>query len=321
MRYTTIPGTTLETAVLCLGTADMGTKIPRDESLRLLDAYLDAGGDFIDTASVYSDWVHGEKSRVEKLLGEWMQSRRNRDEIILATKGAHPKLSSMTKPRMSRKDIEHDLNASLKNLRTDVIDLYWLHRDAPDHPVGDILETLNDQVKAGKIRAFGCSNWRTLRIKEAQDYAAQHGLMGFVANQPQWSVAVPDMSCIPDPTVCAMDEEMWVHHKATGLAAIPYSSQANGLFHKWAQGKQEKKPHTVRVYHRPENRQRFERMQQLSKETGLTVTQIVLGYLLSQPFTTIPIVGPRTLEQWHDSLSAVGVRLDEAQLQFIERSD
>lgn len=321
MHYIPIAGTLLEPAILCLGTADMGTKIPRDESLRILDAYLEAGGNFVDTASVYSDWVPGETSRVEKLLGGWMQSRRSRGEIILATKGAHPELSTMTTPRMSRKDIEHDLNASLKNLRTDVIDLYWLHRDAPDHPIGDILETLNDQVKAGKIRAFGFSNWRTPRIKAAQDYAAQHGLGGFAANQPQWSIAVPDLSRIPDPTVCAMDDEMWAYHKATDLAAIPYSAQANGLFNKWAQGKEETKPHTVRIYHRPENRQRFERIKQLSRETNMTVTQIVLGYLLSQPFPTIPIVGPRSRDQLHDSLSAADARLDEAQLQFIERGD
>lgn len=116
MRTATIPATALSPSVLCLGTADMGAKIPRDDALRLLDVFADASGTFIDTAEIYSDWVPGEKSRSEKLIGSWLSARGGRDKLVLATKGAHPRLSSMDVVRMSRADIEADLHASLANL-------------------------------------------------------------------------------------------------------------------------------------------------------------------------------------------------------------
>ena len=158
----------LHPSPICLGTADLGSAVNRSDSFALLDAYLDLGGNFLDTAKVYADWLPGERSTSEKLLGEWMRLRRNRQRIVLATKGAHPDLATMHLPRLSRAEIEADLHASLRHLQTDIIDLYWLHRDDPARPVEDILATLQDAVRAGKIRYFGCSNWRVERIRLCQ---------------------------------------------------------------------------------------------------------------------------------------------------------
>lgn len=322
MRYTVIPRTTLKPSVICLGTAEIGSKIDRDASFRLLDAYLDLGGNFLDTAQVYADWLPGERSTSEKTLGQWIAARRNRDKVVLATKGAHPRLETMNVPRMSRTEIIHDLDASLKNLQSDVIDLYWLHRDAPAVPVEAIIDLLNEQVQAGKIRAFGCSNWRTPRIQAAQEYAARSGRQGFSANQPLWNIGVVDWAAIGDPTIVNMDGAMWDYHRQTGLAALPFSSQANGLFNKLAEGRTSAiKPHTQRIYHLPENQQRSQRIQQLAGETGLSITQIVLGYLLAQPFTTIPIVGCQNLAQLEDSLTAADVQLTLAQVKFLEQGN
>lgn len=128
---------------------------------------------------------------------------------------------------ISRAEILSDLDASLRYLRTDAIDLYWLHRDDPNTPVEPIIDLLNEQKRAGKMRYFGCSNWRTARIEAAQDYAARSGQQGFVANQMLWNAAVIDLRGITDATLALMDQEMWQFHHATGLAALPYSSQAN----------------------------------------------------------------------------------------------
>jgi aryl-alcohol dehydrogenase-like predicted oxidoreductase len=319
MKYTTIPTTELKPATICLGTVGIGSKLDQAASFELLDAYLDQGGNFIDTAQVYSDWLPGERSSSEKTIGRWLNQRRNRDNIILATKGAHPGLATMHIPRMSRQEIIHDLDQSLRHLQTDIIDLYWLHRDAPNHPVEDILETLNDQVKAGKIRYFGCSNWRTERIKAAQEYAAHHGLQGFAANQARWSLAHVDPEAISDKTTVVMDEAMVQYHRQTGLAATPYTAQAQGLFQKLASGAAGQiDPNSRRVYPAAENQQRFERVRRLAADTGLSITQIVLGYLQSQPFVTIPIVGCRTLDQLNDSLQAADIRLTPDQLRYLE---
>lgn len=318
MHYTTIAETTLRPSVLCLGTADMGTKIERELSFQILDDYLAHGGNFLDTAAVYSDWVPGERRRVEKLLGEWLRQRGGRDQVILATKGAHPELATMHISRMAPDDIVQDIQLSLQSLRTDVIDLFWLHRDDVQRPVGDILETLNTQVKAGSIRYFGCSNWTTARIKAAQAYVTAHRLQGFVGNQMLWNVGVPDPNAIADKTIALMDQAMHTYHTATGLAAIPYTAQANGLFHKLAANRLDPKSGQVQVYHLPQNGTISQRIQEIATANGQTITQVVLGYLLSQPFTTIPIIGCRSLAQLDDSLAAADVRLDAASLKLLQ---
>ncbi len=160
MQYATIPNTDLAVAAICMGTTFIGSTIDHHQSFDLLDLYAESGGNFVDTASVYANWLAGEKHQSEKTVGRWLADRGLRDRIVLATKGAHPDMATMDVPRMSRAEIEDDLNTSLINLQTDVIDLYWLHRDDPSRPVEEILATLNAQVQAGKIRYFGCSNWR-----------------------------------------------------------------------------------------------------------------------------------------------------------------
>jgi aryl-alcohol dehydrogenase-like predicted oxidoreductase len=318
MKQIPLPNTNLKPSVICLGTADLGGKIEREDAFTILDTFIEQGGNFLDTANVYANWLPIERSSSEKTLGRWLKARGHRDQIIIGTKGAHPELSTMQISRLSDDDIRHDVNDSLNNLQTDYIDLYWLHRDDPRRPVGDIIELLNEQVKAGKIRYFGCSNWRVDRIAAAQNYAAEQGLQGFVADQMLWNLAVPDFEAMSDKTVVLMDPSLRQHHQQTGLAAIPYTSQANGLFNKWAAG-QPIRANSQRVYHLPENQARLQRVKKLAAETGLTITQIVLGYLISQPFTTIPIVGCQTIEQLRDSLSAADTQLTASQLAYLEQ--
>ena len=208
----------------------------------------------------------------------------------------------------------HDLETSLRNLQTEEIDLYWLHRDDLGRPVGEILETLNDQIRAGKVRAIGCSNWRAPRIREAQAYAAQHGLQGFVGDQMRWSLAVVDVEAVGDETTVVMDDDLMAWHLESGQAVIPFSSQARGLFQKMAGGAAPSGPYAL-----AENQARYDRVQRVARESGLSVTQVVLGYLLSQPFPVIPIVGCRTIPQLLDSLSASDVRLAPDQVRALEQ--
>lgn len=315
MPFVPIPRTNLMPSSLCLGTGNIGSSLPREDAFALLDAFVELGGNFLDTAKVYADWLPGERSISEKTIGEWMQLRRIRDRIILGTKGAHPDLSSMHIPRLAPADILADIDASLRNLRTDRIDLYWLHRDDPDRPVGEIMDTLAAGVAAGKILHFGCSNWRAARIGAAQQYAAGKGIPGFVANQMLWSLAAAYPSGMPDPTMVAMDPLLEKYHRESGLAAIPYSSQANGLFQKMDRGLRAiPKPYVTGT-----NTVRFRRVRELREQTGLSITEITLGYLLSQPFPTIPIIGCNSPAQLRDSWKAAGIRLSREQIAFLEQ--
>lgn len=319
MRTVNLPNTDFTVSGICLGTADIGSKIDRNTSFRMLDLFLELGGTFIDTASVYANWLPGPENISEKTIGDWLSRSGKRDRIILATKGAHPDLRTMLVPRMSRTEIVHDLDNSLKNLRTEVIDLYWLHRDAATVPVAEILETLNDQVRAGKIRYFGCSNWKAQRIREAQDYAAAQGLQGFSGDQMMWSLAVIDRRAIADATVEVMDDALYRLHAQSGLAAIPYSAQANGLFHKMAAGvANQMRPNHQAMYASPQNLARFRRARTLAEELSASISAIVLAYLQSQPFVTVPIVGCQSPEQLADSAAAADVRLTSEQLAFLE---
>jgi aryl-alcohol dehydrogenase-like predicted oxidoreductase len=315
MRYIQIPSTDLQASTVCLGTGGLGSSLNRDDSFALLDAFMEQGGNFLDSAKVYADWLPIERSSSERTIGRWMQARRNRNQIILGTKGAHPDLATMHIPRVSRQEIASDLLASLEHLQVDVIDLYWLHRDDPSRPVGEIVESLNEHVKAGRIRYFGCSNWRAQRIQAAQEYAAAHGLQGFAGDQMMWSFAVMDAARIADQTLVTMDDTLKAFHMQSHMAAIPYSSQAGGLFQKMAQGKRKE---FAPMYPALENAQRLEHAQHLAKELKLTLTQVTLGYLLSQPFACIPIVGCHTHDQLRDSLSAADVTLTPEQVRFLE---
>lgn len=314
MRYVTLPQTTLTVSGLCLGAGALGSALDRKQSFALLDAFHAAGGTFLDTARVYADWLPNGHNASEKTIGLWLKQRRLRGRVIVATKGAHPPLHSMHVGRMSPQEIRSDVDESLRWLQVDAIDLYYLHRDDVTHPVTEILETLEELVKAGKVRYYGCSNWRTGRIAEAQAYATGHALHGFAANQMLWSLAAVDGAKLPDPTLAAMDAGMYAFHQETGLAAVPYTSQANGYFQRLAAGTLGKLGEDQRrLYDTPENRARFERVRSVAQEGGLTITQVVLAYLQSQPFVTVPVIGCKTVEQLADSLRAADVLLTPQQ--------
>jgi aryl-alcohol dehydrogenase-like predicted oxidoreductase len=319
MQYQTIPHTELVVSEICLGSGDMGGSIEPAASWNLLDIFLERGGNFIDTAHVYNDWLPGEKSRSEKIIGAWMKDRKNRSIMVLATKGGHhPVDGAPYVNRITPIEVRIDLEESLVFLQTDSIDLYWLHRDNPDIPAGDLLEILEVARSQGKIRYYGASNWRPERLAEAQAYAAEHGLAGFVADQMLWNAAKTDAQAIQDKTIMVMNQSLFDFHSRTGMPAIPYTSQANGLFSKMARGVlAQLYPGMLDSFPLEENSARYKMIQQVMLERGLSLSQVVLGWLLSQPFPTIPIVGPKNRAQLEDSLSAAGVRLNVQAMNFI----
>ncbi|RAV11482.1 aldo/keto reductase [Paenibacillus contaminans] len=319
MQLKPVTGTDLLCSTFCLGGASIGSRLNQEESFRLMDAYAERGGNFIDTAQVYANWLPAiEVSISEKTIGLWMKARKNRNQMLVSTKGAHPFLESMQLSRMSQKDIAQDVEGSLRNLQVDTIDFYILHRDDTHRPVQEILETMNEQVKAGRIRYFGCSNWSTERIIEAQDYAKANGVQGFSGNQMMWSLAEADQTQVVDPTLIAMDSVMKQYHIVSGMPAFPYSSQAQGLFTKWDSGQFSPDDRRISpMYRTAVNRARFDRTKKLASELSRSITEIVLSYLTSQTFHTFPIIGCRTQDQLEASLKAEDLKLTQDQLAFL----
>lgn len=308
---------------LCLGTGNFGATIPQADAFTLMDTFVELGGNFLDTAHVYANWISTlPRSISEKTIGAWMKARGNRQQMIIGTKGAHPDLATMHIARLSPAEIVQDLNESLQHLQIDTIDLYWLHRDDPTRPVGEIVETLAAQVQAGKIRAFGCSNWSTARMQAALDYATTHACHGFVANQPMWSLAQPNPAAFGMPGLAAMDDAMFTFQAQSGWAAIPYTSQARGFFSKVAtKGVAGLSDRDRQAYGNQENERRAALVQQLAAEYGATSAQIALAYLLCQPIKTIPVIGCRTVAQLQDSIGAAAIALPSSVIALLRSGD
>ena len=306
MLYRTIPGLARKASDIILGSGGLGTGEQLEYTFATLDAYLAIGGNWIDAARIYGN----PPGDVEKAIGEWLRARGCRDQIILATKGAHPPLQDMHAGRLDRASIRSDLAASLEALGVENVDVYYLHRDDESRPVGEILETLNGFVEEGRVKLLGASNWKTARLREANAYAAAHGLKGFAANQPKWSLA----RCLleTDDTLVQMDGEMARWHRETGAVCTPYTSQAKGYFMKLQAGTLSEKARER--YDAPENRAIYEKLLALSQQTGHSIGALQLAYLTSQMFPTLPIVGVSSLEQVRALEEAGNVALTQAQI-------
>lgn len=314
MKKVLIPGTDLAVSNICYGAAYCGLE-DEQRYFECLDCFAENGGNFIDTANIYGKWLPHKMNSNEMMLGKWMHGKKNRGDIVLASKAAHPELAAMDVPRMSRREITSDLEESLSALQTDYLDVFWLHRDAENIPVGEIMEILFEIHNSGKAKYFGCSNWKPERIAKALEYAGKKGKKGFVASQPQWSLAVPNKSAADDKTAYRMDAEGIRLHGRTGLAAVPYSSQAGGFFAKLNSGSASEG--LLARYKNDENMRIYENMKELSRQTGYSCTQISLGYLMSHDFVAIPIIGSKNPAQITDSVSASEIRLGKQEMELL----
>jgi aryl-alcohol dehydrogenase-like predicted oxidoreductase len=290
---------------LALGTAGFGSSVSREDSFALLDAYAEAGGNFLDTANVYAEWLPDGKGKSEATIGAWLAARGTRVQTVIGTKGGHPDLATGRR-RLNPEDLDRDLGESLDRLGVDRVDIYWFHRDDPAKRIGDILAWAAQQIADGRVGAVGCSNWSLARLKEANTGAgSRQNPAHFCANQVGWSLA--DRKSIPPayPDLEYMNDSICNFHVATRLPLVAYSSQGTGFFglHK------RDDPGLAAAYGTPRNYQRRSLVDGMADRRGATQNQVALAWLWQHPFPVIPIVGPRTLAQLRDSLGAVGLRL------------
>ena len=326
MRYFDLPGTDMSPAVIGLGTGSYGTAIPEDGALRLMDLYVESGGNFIDTAHVYAAWVEGGEGASERTIGKWLASRGARSDVLIATKGAHHDIRTHA-GRMNVEAVRSDLHESLDRLRSDHVDLYWLHRDDRAVPVGEILSWLNEHIEAGLIRAVGCSNWLADRQRAAAAWARDNGRLGFCAGQVRWSLA--DFHLPPGDSgsgMCSMDEEMFAYHRRTHVPVVAYSPQARGFFSgRYGPGADATAPgfrEEVQLHYGTEaNCRRLAAARRLAAERGCSANQVAVAWLLHQPFGVCALTGARTGEQLADSCGAADVRLSEADLRCLREGE
>ena len=317
MKYVDIPQTQLRVSQLCLGSTDIGATVSVPTSFALMDEFVTQGGNFIDTAHVYSNWISNTRGTSEKTIGQWLKSGGNRNQIVLATKGGHPELKTMQVSRLSPTEIVQDLMESLDYLQTDVIDLYWLHRDDPAVPVGEIVDVLAEQVQAGRVRYLGASNWSI--PASSWRLITRHGQ----ASPLLWQTSRCGVSPFPIcratlTTLIALDAAGIDFHRRTQMAVLAYSSQARGFFTKMdADGPSAVSKDDWRLFLTTKRILRLERCRELARRHAVSINEVVLSYLLSQPFPTIPILGSKRIDQLHTSLKALDLVLTPEELTYL----
>jgi aryl-alcohol dehydrogenase-like predicted oxidoreductase len=316
MEYRNLGRTGVKVSPLCLGTMNFGSRTPEDEAIRMIDRAIEAGLNLIDSANLYGDANEG-AGRSEEIIGQALSRDGQRSRIILATKFFFPmNPNDPNSGGLSRRHIVAECEASLRRLRTDHIDLYQLHRPAPDMPIDETLRALDDLIHAGKVRYIGTSGFPVWQIVEALWTSDRLRLNRFVTEQPFYNL-----------THRSIERELVPVARQYGIAILPYSPLGGGIltgkyrrgqpypggsrltFEKWA-------PYWDDLNDRVYNL--LDLLAEISAEKGCAVSQLALAWAMAQPGITSVIIGPRTQQQLEDNLGALDVVITDDDLKRID---
>ncbi|MFF3452597.1 aldo/keto reductase [Streptomyces sp. NPDC002667] len=301
----------LEVFPLSLGGNVFGWTADETRSFAVLDAYAAAGGNFLDTADSYSAWVEGnEGGESETIIGKWLKTRGNREDIVVATKvSQHPAY-----PGLSGANIKAAADASLRRLGTDHIDLYYTHFDKPDVPVEEIIGALDELVKAGKVRHIAASNISPDRLRESLEFSDREGLARYVALQPHYNLVSRD----------TYEGALLDVASQAGLAAVPYFALAAGfLTGKYRPGTEVDSPRAAgAAKHLATERgpRVLAALDEIAGAHGVAVPTVALAWLAARPTVAAPIASARTVEQLPALLGVADLVLTDEELTRLSRA-
>jgi aryl-alcohol dehydrogenase-like predicted oxidoreductase len=297
----TIPETDLVVHELCLGTNVFGWSADEAESHAVLDAYRSHGGNFVDTADMYSAWKEGNVGgESETIIGNWMAKNGNRNEMVVATKVA--KLP--TRPGLHPDNIIAACNDSLKRLQTDHIDIYYAHHDDPTVPLEDVLGAFARLIAEGKVRYIAASQYTGARLQEALDVSAKHHLPSYIALQDQYNLVSRN----------PFESEQQPVLAAHGISAIPFYGLARGfLSGKYREGKvvESVRAEGVKEFATPKGYATLAVMDQIARDHNCSVSAVSLAWLRSNPQLSTPIASARTVEQLEEIVQIIELTADE----------
>jgi aryl-alcohol dehydrogenase-like predicted oxidoreductase len=311
MKRIILPNTDLEVSQLSYGTAGYDGSFPVADGLKLFGQYIEAGGNFIDTAHCYCFWIPGGEGASERFVGQAVREF-GRDKLVVATKGAHVGMNGYPRPDsfLTPEIISKDLDESLERLGLPSVDVYYLHRDDPRVPVGEIIDALNEHVTSGKVRYLGASNWSVDRYLAANDYAKAKDLQPFVILQNQWSLAKPNWSDLTSPGAVRYIEDSevprLVEHE---IPVAAFTATAAGFF---ASGQNS-------GFASEESSQRLAACQALAAKRSVSSTQIALAFLMNQGSTVIPVIGTKNAAHLADSIDATSLELSTEEIQSLKK--
>lgn len=283
----------------------------------LLDDMLSMGVTTFDTARNYVG--------SEIVLGRWMESRGNRDDVVLLSKCGHP--SMFGRKRVNEKEMKKDLQKSLRQLQTDHIDIYLLHRDDPEVPVGEIVEIFNEMHANGSIGAFGGSNWTYRRIAEANEYAYAHNLIPFTVSSPNFGLA----NQVQDPwgggceTISGpehQEDRQW--YQKTGMPVVAYSSLGRGFFSGKLKYEDRENAanildqNALRGYGYPENFERLRRCEEVAAQKGVTVPQLALAWIFAQELNPFAVISTTSKARMEQNIQALDIALTPEEVAYLD---
>jgi aryl-alcohol dehydrogenase-like predicted oxidoreductase len=297
----------LDVSRLCLGGNVFGWTADRDTSFTILDAYVAAGGNFIDTSDSYMWRIPGNSGgESETIIGEWTAARGNRDDVVIATK-----VSSLpSRPGLSRANITAAVEDSLRRLQTDRIDLYYAHKDDPDVAQEETLDAFDGLVRAGKVRALGASNFTAERLRSALEISARDGLAAYVALQPHYNLLER----------AEFETELAPLLASEGLATLPYYGLAKGfLTGKYRPGTEvdSVRAEGARAYLDDRGVRTLAVLDEIAAGHRVPVAAVALAWLAAQPTVAAPIASARTPEQLADLLPVLDLQLTEDEVRLL----
>jgi len=309
MDYRKLGRTGLKVSALCLGTMQWGWTADEARSFEIMDAFIEADGNFIDTADIYSRWAEGNPGGVsEAIIGRWMKERNNRHKMVLATKVRGPMGEGPNDQGLSRKHIMDAVDASLRRLQTDYIDVYQTHFYDADTPIYETLRALDDLVRAGKVRYIGASNYPAWRLMESLWKADVNGTVRYDSLQPNYSMVHR----------AEFERELKEVCETHQIGVIPYSPLAGGfLTGKYSRENLPESARAERIKSRYFNDYGWgvlDAVQAVASETDSSPIAVALAWQLAQPVITCPIIGANSVEQLQGSLSALAVTLSDEQM-------
>ena len=313
MKKMRIPGVDFPVSKICLGCAYLGSRESEELAFTLMDYYYDQGGRFLNTAHEYAEGAS------ERTIGKWMKQRKRRSEMIVTSKGGEDRYVPGALA-MHRAELLEDVDESLMRAGFDYFDFYLLHVDDVTVPVEEVVSTMEEIRKSGKIRYYGCSNWTVARQQEAAAYAKAHGMSGFKIDEVEMNLAKINRSnetCVSK----WLDEEYIVHHKVSGMAVGAYSPIASGVLARLAkEGNTDSwSAHAKGWYDLPYNYEVAKRLKKLSEETGYSMIQLQLAYVLAEPydFPVFAISGSASMEQLVENLKSVEISMTSDMIEFL----
>lgn len=300
MEHITLAQSDLSVSRLCLGTMLFGSRDDENTSRTLLDRFVEAGGNFLDTANIYAHWVDGcSGGESEELLGRWMSDRGNRDDLVIATKAGfeYPGVER----GLSAELIVEECDKSLKRLGIDRIDLYYAHRDDRNTPIEETLEAFDRLVDAGKVRYIGASNFAAWRLQKSLGVSERERRPSYIGIQQRYSYLRPRVGTSFDPQLAA-SEELIDLCRTGGFPLLPYSPLLGGAY---AREDRTFSPQ----YNGPDSEARLRVLREVAGELGVTANQVVIAWMLGHDFPVVPVVAASTVQQIEENIAAEALTL------------